>query len=1108
MKTLTLSIKNTFKTFLAVSTLASVVTTYADDSEVFYSINVSKPNVMFVLDVSGSMSTLVPNTGKSRLKIMQETLRGVLEDAPDNLKVGLMNYGDGDIKIHNNERKRHHSVSGVSFPATDINALAAPVLSPYENIDNLPNPDANITVRNFLADVADSWSPSSYTPTPDALFEAATYFRGEPAHYGESAPHLTGAHPSTYTNGDNGPITKDVQNTARDSGIGKTAQYISPMQSSCQENYIVLMTDGAPTYRTEISIDSPYAQETKGPFALIRNTSKGPEGPLAQGIVNCVAAAGGQWQGECGQDITNYLATQDNSTEYEGIQTVKTFVVGFGSGLSNDAKLYLKSLETVDDDPETASIVEDGYFEAEDAETLKNSFAQILSKIAEPKGVMASPGYSVNVKSGLEHEKDIYIPVFDRKDSSRWGGNLKKFHIVDVDGRRLLRGQNELNAVNELGGFTSDAHDDWSQSPAADGADGKDVLKGGAASLIDEPAARKLYSNIDTGSALTAAANELSKDNVTNINNELLNITEIRPNKKVYLIDDSDNVPYRTQLINFIRGWKNGVDGTSNDPNLNASANAQKSKGFARKHMGDMLHSEPLVVTYPDGSDGSKNQYIFAATNEGYLHAFDTESGEEMFAFMPKELLKNIDHQFRNEGTAKDHKYGIDGAITYWFTDTNENRVMDSGEKAYIYFGLRRGGDSFYALEVTDINNPKFLWTTHESTDTTIAEMGQSWSTPYLAKVGMGSTEREVVIMTSGYDSIEDRDLIDQPGILDDATKDVETTKGTDVLILDALTGEKVFSLSERVAASSAIVDSIPGGVRILDTNYNGLIDRMYFADTGGNVWRLDLSEALSDTSITSKLTKFASLAGSGAKARKFYNEPDVAVMRLKGKNVFVVSIGSGYRAHPMDKEIEDKFFMLVDDYAYQEIDDDFTAIKTDDLAEIVISSSGGPASVTVTDSIKDSDRRGWEVTLPEEGEKVLATSIAFDGVVVFTTLIPEVLTQGDGIDQCAAPVVQGRLYGINVLTGKAGLDLDGDGEITDSDVRSPPISGGEITGKPQVVFNALTVEEIVGGGGVVTDTDCEHPVDIRIGKKLSQVTGYNACRLESVYWTDPVNND
>ena len=94
---------------------------------------------------------------------------------------------------------------------------------------------------------------------------------------------------------------------------------------------------------------------------------------------------------------------------------------------------------------------------------------------------------------------------------------------------------------------------------------------------------------------------------------------------------------------------------------------------------------------------------------------------------MPKELLKNIDHQFRNEGTAKDHKYGIDGAITYWFTDTNENRVMDAGEKAYIYFGLRRGGDSFYALEVTDITQTNKLFTCTENPKAA-AEKESLWS--------------------------------------------------------------------------------------------------------------------------------------------------------------------------------------------------------------------------------------------------------------------------------------------------------------------------------------------------------------------------------------------
>ena len=47
--------KKTLNTFFAISSLAAVLTVNADDTEVFYSVNVSKPNLLFVLDNSGSM---------------------------------------------------------------------------------------------------------------------------------------------------------------------------------------------------------------------------------------------------------------------------------------------------------------------------------------------------------------------------------------------------------------------------------------------------------------------------------------------------------------------------------------------------------------------------------------------------------------------------------------------------------------------------------------------------------------------------------------------------------------------------------------------------------------------------------------------------------------------------------------------------------------------------------------------------------------------------------------------------------------------------------------------------------------------------------------------
>ncbi len=526
--------------------------------------------------------------------------------------------------------------------------------------------------------------------------------------------------------------------------------------------------------------------------------------------------------------------------------------------------------------------------------------------------------------------------------------------------------------------------------PAAN-PDGRSVERGGVANLLD-PSVRNIYSNL-TGNSnvnLNAAANKLDIGNISNIDNTTLGLPT------------TATVDYRKQIVNFMRGWKNGDASASGEP---------------RYYMGDMLHSEPLVLTYNKGGAGGvgKQQYIFAGTNEGYLHALDAETGEEIFAFMPAELLSTLSEPlFLNAGTQKDHKYGIDGAITGDFIG-GEDGVVDAGDRIVLYFGLRRGGTSYYALDVTDINNPKLLW---KKSATEHASMGQSWSTPYVATVGDSSGNgKSVVIVSAGYDEDDDRDKTDGSGEVDDSTAAVTADVGNDILIFDADDGSLVWSMPDSMR--SMITHSIPGGIRPLDTNQNNLVDRIYFGDTGGNVWRLDLSEKIGDSSKPTVLTKLASLGGSGIDSRKFFNEPDVALMKLNGKSVYAVSIGSGFRAHPMDRVIDDKFFVLIDDSPYKSLETTgeyaFTTITTTDLATIHITKSGG---VTQTGSIKEANKRGWMIELPESGEKVLGDATAVNGSVIFTTLVPEVLSSGQGIDQCAAPVTYSRLFALDILTG------------------------------------------------------------------------------------------
>jgi len=850
--------------------------------------------------------------------------------------------------------------------------------------------------------------------------------------------------------------------------------YNSPIKGDCQSNYIVLMSDGKPEY----SNGDRKTAKTKN-WATDKTTQIDDMiGKACDDDPYFVA-------GTCGPELTTFLSTTDQLPGDTGVaagdQFVHTMVIGFSASITGEtgAVDYLKSLVTVKDKPETTD--KEGFFLATDQAGLVKAFTDALDEIVVVARSQASPGYSVNVRSGLEHEDDIYIPVFDKNNSASWSGNLKKFKLVDVDGHRHIRGKTpKKDAMTERGLFKPEAWDYWSTNATADG---NVVEKGGVAEKLDDPLHRKLFSNLtgDTNVSLWTTANAIQADN-DNITNAMVG----DPAKVTTEL-------YRKKLIRYIRGWKNGVF----------------SNGIARKHMGDMLHSEPVIITYDkgDAAGNGKQQYIFAGTNEGYLHAFDADTGEEKFAFMPKKLLKNIDRQFDSPDGQEDHVYGIDGAISY----------LKDGDNVYLFFGLRRGGRAYYAMDVTDVTKPKLMWKIDGADGGDFEHLGQSWSTPYITNVMHDGKKKTAIVFTGGHALEADygkNDAYDESTVANDIKAATTNFKGDNIYIVNAKTGARLWSLRETMG-NTDVEHEIPGGVRILDVNRNGLLDRMYFADIGGNVWRLDLHENLSDPT-KSKIVKLAKLGitGSDTVARKFYNEPDVAQLSDNGKTIFTVSVGSGLRPHPINKVITDHMYILLDKQPLSKIIKTGVGkfpdpIEMGDLASVSIAATAdaaGKITKTLTHNnfkngsddvtkITQTDKRGWYVEFPDAGEKVLAPSITFEGSIIFTTLVPKALTSGELINACESPGTQGRIYAMNILTGEASVNMvdKKDTGTNDNDVFDI-ISASEIPGRPQRIFNGLKCE----------NGNCTHNVDIRIGKKNSEVGMKNVANIESIYWNDP----
>ncbi len=905
-------------------------------------------------------------------------------------------------------------------------------------------------------------------------------------------------------------------------GGGK--RYISPMQYECQANYVVLMSDGRPEYAGSASNGGGINQ-----YPLRQNEVQTLTGKGA-GCGN--DAPNGYKSGTCGSELTHFLANTDQSSTVAGKQAIGTFTVAFGveDKASTD---YLASLANMTDGALAANdstslklafdqvirkvnridggqiasasmayqpdytvtkplalaqktqnvyqqvfgvlgagvalaevrsglkeilnplrywgrlaVTSNGAFTASNLDDLTNSFNSILDKIDAASASFSAPAYSIDKSNLLAHGDNVYIPVFERSQLPLWSGNLKKFKvakspidtnsdgIVDIQKGQIYSTKNNKPAVDDKGQFTKDTWDEWSTSTAADG---NQVQAGGAAALLN-PASRTLYTDAGGTLGYLGVANAA-------ISKALLGDTGM---------DDA----LHASLLAFARGY-------------------DKDGSTVRHHIGDIMNSKPAVLDYIDGKS-----YVLVGSNEGFLHAFDTADGTEKWAFMPQSLLKNIRH-FYDNNQAKTHFYGVDGQLVTWMLDKNGDGKVDAsqGEKAYLFFGLRRGGRAYYALDITDIAAPKLAWTLNSS-QADFAELGESWSKPALAKMRVQATVadpmelKDVLVFGGGFDpALEEENPASR-------TPDA---MGRDVFIVDALTGDKLWSLRDDVNGADALLThSIPGDIRVLDMDRNGALDRLYFADTGGKVWRVDMDMDLRDTDASmydyadARLTLLANLAGSGTDKRKFYYEPDVALMQHQGQTVMTLAIGSGYRSHPQSAGIQDRFYVLKDENVYTPPDPDtFTTLTDADLTEADALAGAGK-------NLLDAGYYGWYYDLPNNAEKVLAPAVTFLNKVVFTTF-----AVGDGAsdDPCNAPANTARAYVIDLFNGQAVADLNRDGTVDADKDRSVVAGVNEILSGAQIVFL-----DPVGSNGVdaCTEGDCQQSVDIRVGKMLLPVMDSN----------------
>ena len=637
-----------------------------------------------------------------------------------------------------------------------------------------------------------------------------------------------------------------------------------------------------------------------------------------------------------------------------------------------------------------------GFYQADNSEDLLAAFNTILRSVKDVNATFVSPGVAVNQLNRLTHRDELYFALFKPSEGAIWPGNLKRYRLSGDD----VLDKNDSSAVDSVTGFFSESsHSYWSVF-----ADGNDVRNGGAASKLTSE--RNLYVFDGVGS-IVSSTNELHEDNGS--------ITE----SDLAIEDETDAEALRDVLLK----WARGVDVKDEDGDGSTS-------DFVSR-MGDPIHSQPIIVNY-----GTNDSAIFVATNHGMLHSIDTETGDENFAIMPKELLPNIEH-FYKDASSFDHKYGLDGDMV----------LRTVGNKMYLYVGMRRGGRNYYVFDVTQKTSPKLEYKLEGGTGT-LSKLGETWSRPTITKVKIGGVVKDVMIVGGGYDNAQDNRIVRSGDAV-----------GNAVFMFDANTGALLWHASNADANLNLtnMQYSIPGRVSVIDRDNDGLADHMYVADTGGQLFRLDIYNGETGADFI-KGARLADFGGDTAESnRRFYYGPDVSEVALGDELYYGVALGSGWRASPLDTAVEDNFYMLKDDGVFnRDTDGDYKFMST-----VFESDMYNATSHALTSSVESereiaaqdfANKAGWYLNLSTGGEKVLSSPLIIDYKVFFTTYVPS----SSSTSACAPPTGNSRAYLVNLFNGNALTDLNINGILDDGD-RAADLKQTGIAPETKILIESIT---------------------------------------------------
>lgn len=579
------------------------------------------------------------------------------------------------------------------------------------------------------------------------------------------------------------------------------------------------------------------------------------------------------------------------------------------------------------------------YFSASDPRQVVDGLSAALSNIEVKIGAAAAAATSTPNIS--QQDNDIFSATFT---TVKWYGELTKRKIDTVTG---VVGKTAL----------------WNSS---------DIVGRAPAGLTDEP--RKiLYASGGSLDAFDYArmtpAEQAWFDNKCGMLSQCATLSA----SDRAIVNDGANI------VN----WLKGDQTYANDTVLRAyTKTGYTPEGLAAPLpivLGDIASSKPAYMREPrkgytlagyaefKSAHASRRATVFVAANDGMLHAFDSETGGELWAYVPRITMSKL-YRLANTNYGTSHQFTVDGS-----PEVADVQRPDGTWRTVLVGGMNAGGRGYFALDVTDPAAPEFLW--ELCADSAVcgganneAELGLTFGNPQFGTWKDGAGTHWVVFLTSGYNNV--------PG-----TDGVAGGSGKGCLfVVDVSTGRVLAKVS--TGAGDTTTPSGLAKITAITANpaTDPLVTYVYGGDVLGQMWRFDFTDP-----AAAKVLKMSD-AGAG---QPITTRPDVALCQVGAGTQRVVAFGTGRLLDVPDVHNTD----LQSAYVLKDDGNPIAAAAWRDstsMVERVLARTGsGGAYATSSAPVDLAAKRGWFVDFDQNaGERVnLDPKIVAGGLNIVTNV-------------------------------------------------------------------------------------------------------------------------